>query len=393
MIPYGRQDICQADIDSVIEVMRSDFLTQGPVVPKFERAVALKCEAEYAVASNSATSSLHLACLALGLGRGDFFWTVPNTFVASANCGLYCGATVDFVDIDANTYNMSIDSLRVKLEVAEKNGLLPKIVIPVHFAGQSCEMHEIKKMSDKYGFRIIEDASHAIGGRYRGAPVGNCAYSDITIFSFHPVKVITSGEGGMALTSNIQLAEKMKLLRSHGITRDSQQMVAGSEGAWHYEQIELGYNYRMTDMGAALGLSQLNRLDDFINQRNLLARNYDARFTGLPVTTPKVHKDAYSSFHLYTVKLPEEIDKPTYRRIFDGMRNDGIGVNKHYAPVHLQPYYRDLGFNLGNFPVSERYAEQTITLPLHYGLSADEQGFVIDKVSQAAMPYVKPRRK
>lgn len=377
MIPYGRQDINQTDIDSVVDVLRSDWLTQGPAVPRFEAAIAEYCGAAHSVAVCNATAALHLACLALDLHSGDILWTSPNTFVASANCALYCGASVDFVDIDAFTYNMSVDALRKKLELGEREGRLPKIVVPVHFAGQSCEMREIKALADRYGFRIIEDASHAIGGKYLGEPVGNCRYSDITVFSFHPVKIITTGEGGMALTNNAELAKKLHLLRSHGITRDPTQLVCDSEGAWYYQQIELGYNYRMTDIQAALGVSQLGRLDDFVNRRRALAARYDMLLADVPVITPAQQPDSVSAYHLYPICIKQDVVKKKRRKVFDAMRTSGIGVNVHYIPVHLQPYYRKLGFNAGDFSVAEQYYVNAISLPLYYSLSDAEQDQVV----------------
>lgn len=364
MIPYGRQDIQQIDIDAVVEVLRSDWLTQGPVVPRFERSIADYCGARHAVAVNSATSALHIACLALGLGPGDYLWTSPNTFVASANCALYCGARVGFVDIDPHTYNMSVAALEARLIDAEKIGHLPKIVIPVHFAGQPCEMKAIHRLSKRYGFRIIEDASHAIGAEYRGRPVGNCQYSDITVFSFHPVKIITTGEGGMALTNDQELARKMALLRSHGITRDSSLMTHDSDGPWYYQQIELGYNYRMTDMQAALGISQMRRLDTYVAQRRHLARRYDEVLEKLPVMTPYQRPDGKSAWHLYVIRLDPCRATKTRRQVFDSLRARDIGVNLHYIPVYSQPYYQRSGFVRGDFPESERFYAEAISLPM-----------------------------
>ena len=318
-IPYGRQDISEADIQAVVDVLRSDWLTQGPAVPRFERSIAQYCGAEHALAMNSATSALHVACLALGLGPGDWLWTSPNTFVASANCGLYCGAQIDFVDIDSRTYNMSVTALEEKLIAAEHQGKLPKIVIPVHFAGQSCEMKSMRVLADRYGFKIIEDASHAIGGKYLGEPIGNCRYSDITVFSFHPVKIITTGEGGMALTNNAQVANQMALLRSHGITRDPAQMTHEADGPWYYQQIALGYNYRMTDIQAALGASQLTRLNEFIQRRRTLAAQYDEALRSLPIIIPWQHPDTCSAFHLYPIRITgKKEDRKKRKRISGG---------------------------------------------------------------------------
>ncbi|MBE0511348.1 MAG: UDP-4-amino-4,6-dideoxy-N-acetyl-beta-L-altrosamine transaminase, partial [Gammaproteobacteria bacterium] len=363
MIPYGKQDITQEDIDAVVEVLRSDFLTQGPVVPRFEQSVAGYCGARHAVAVNSATSALHLACLALGLGPGDTLWTSPITFVASANCGLYCGAKVDFVDIDPRTYNLSVDALEQKLVQAEKLGSLPKVLVAVHLCGQPCEMEKIHALGQRYGFRIIEDASHAIGARYKNEPVGNCRYSDITVFSFHPVKIITTGEGGMALTNDDGLAEQMALLRSHGITREPEKMTHEPDGGWYYQQIELGYNYRMTELQAALGVSQMSRLDAYVSRRHELARRYNEQFASLPVTIPWQHPDSYSGLHLYVIRLNlEQIDR-SHREVFEALREQGIGVNLHYIPVHTQPYYQRMGFRPDDFPEAERYYAEAISLP------------------------------
>jgi UDP-4-amino-4,6-dideoxy-N-acetyl-beta-L-altrosamine transaminase len=377
MIPYGRQDIAEADIQAVVEVLRSDWLTQGPTVPAFEKAVAEHCGAGYAVAVNSGTSALHLACIALGVGPGDWVWTSPNSFVASANCARYCGASVDFVDIDPETYNLCPRQLATKLEQAERASKLPKVVIPVHFGGQSCDMSTIHDLAERYRFRVIEDASHAIGGRYRGSDVGGCAHSDITVFSFHPVKVITSGEGGMALTRDAMLAQRMALLRTHGITREQDTFRYPAAGPWCYEQQDLGFNYRMTDIHAVLGLSQLSRLNSQIARRNALARRYDAALGGLPLRLPNVAPEVLSSFHLYVVRLRRDAVAKTHRQVFDELRRLGIGVNVHYTPIHLQPYYRELGFRSGQFPHAEAHAEEAITLPLYSALKEREQDLVI----------------
>ena len=377
MIPYGRQDISQADVDAVVKVLRSDFLTQGPVVPRFEEALAKKVGATYAVAVNSATSALHLAVLSLGLGKGDLLWTSPITFVASANCGRYCGADIDFVDIDPNSFNICPIALKKKLEKAKTNGRLPKIIIPVHLCGQSTLAEEIATIAWSYGVKIVEDASHAIGSRYKGNYVGDCRYSDITVFSFHPVKIITSAEGGLATTNNAKLAQKMALLRSHGVTRDPASMTEASHGSWYYQQVELGFNYRMTEMQAALGLSQLDRLDEFVARRNALAQRYDQLLDDLPVKVPVVHEDCYSSFHLYVIRL--ELDKiaRSHRDVFEHLRAKGIGVNLHYIPVHTQPYYRNLGFKEGDFPASEGYYREAISIPLYSGLTTQDQDKVV----------------
>lgn len=377
MIPYGRQEITQADIDAVVDVLKSDFLTQGPAVPAFERAVADHVGAAHAVAANSATSILHVACLALGLGPGDWLWTSPITFVASANCGLYCGARVDFVDIDPRTYNLCPQSLERKLSQAERDGRLPKVVVPVHLCGQPCDMAAIHALSRRYGFKIIEDASHAIGGKYRDELIGNCRYSDITVFSFHPVKIITTAEGGMALTNDAALAERMALLRSHGITRDPVRMTRESDGPWYYQQIDLGFNYRMTDMQAALGISQMARLDDYVARRHALARRYDALLADLPVVTPWQHPDGYSGLHLYVIRLKLDRIARSHRQVFEALREQGIGVNLHYIPVHSQPYYQRMGFKPGDFPEAERYYAEAISLPMYATLSEAGQDRVV----------------
>ncbi|MDO8305837.1 UDP-4-amino-4,6-dideoxy-N-acetyl-beta-L-altrosamine transaminase [Herminiimonas sp.] len=380
-IPYGRQDISEADIQAVAAVLRSDFLTQGPVVPAFEKAVADYCGARHAIAVNSATSALHIACLALGVGSGDYVWTSPITFVASANCARYCGAEVDFVDIDPRTYNMSVARLEEKLVQAAEVGKLPKVVIPVHLCGQPCEMEAIHALSLKYGFRIIEDASHAIGGRYKGKAIGNGRYSDITVFSFHPVKIITTGEGGMALTNDPELHNHMARLRSHGVTRDPAEMTQAPDGPWYYQQIELGFNYRMTDIQAALGLSQMQRLDDFVATRHALAKNYNELFKKCPVSIPWQHGDSYSGLHLYVVRLKLEEIKASHREVFERLRVAGIGVNLHYIPVYRQPYYAKLGFNPGDFPEAERYYAEAISLPMYPALTKEQQAEVVQRLT------------
>ena len=373
MIPYGRQDIVQADIDAVAEVLRSDFLTQGPAVPLFEKTVADFCGVSHAVAVNSATSALHIACLALGVGPGDVVWTSPITFAASANCARYCGADVDFVDIDPLTWNMSAARLAEKLERAAAVGRLPKVVIPVHLCGQPCDMQAIHALGQRYGFRIVEDASHAIGGHYKGKPIGNCRYSDVAVFSFHPVKIITTGEGGMALTNDPKVANHMLLLRSHGITRDPDQMTQVPEGPWYYEQIDLGFNYRMTDMQAALGSSQMARLTQLVAMRHELANRYDKLLKSLPVTTPCQHQDSYSGLHLYVVRLNTESVASTHREVFDYLRAAGIGVNLHYIPVYHHPYYAREGFRPDDFPEAERYYGEAISLPMYPALTENQQ--------------------
>ena len=379
MIPYGRQNINQADIDAVIDVLRSDFLTQGPVVPAFENAVAKYCGTQHAVAVNSATSALHIACLALGVGHGDTVWTSPITFVASANCALYCGAKVDFVDIDPNTYNLSVDRLKEKLEQAQQTGNVPKVVIPVHLCGQSCDMAGIYALSQHYGFKIIEDASHAIGGRYKDEPIGNCRFSDITVFSFHPVKIITTGEGGIALTNDNQSAKRMQLLRSHGITSDKADLSPRpKEELWNYQQINLGYNYRMTDIQAALGLSQMQRLNEFVTVRHIIATRYNQMLSALPVVQPWQHPDSYSSFHLYVIRLKlDEISK-THREVYEMLRAAGVLVNLHYIPVYRQPYYEEMGFSAAYCAEAEQYYSEAISLPIYPGLTEKQQLYVVN---------------
>lgn len=376
-IPYGRQDIDSADIEAVVSVLRSDFLTQGPAVPAFEASVRDFVGARYAIAASNATAALHLACLALGVGPGDIVWTSAITFVASANCALYCGAKVDFVDIDLDSFNMSEQALRHKLEWARKHGVLPKVLIPVHMGGQSCNMAAIYELSREYGFAIIEDASHAIGGGFQSQQVGSCQYSDITVFSFHPVKIITTGEGGMAVTNDVGLAKTMQLLRSHGITRDESEMLSISDGPWYYEQIDLGFNYRMTDIQAALGLSQINRLHDFVVRRNEIARRYDKLLIDTSIIPPKIAEDTYSAYHLYVVQLNLEAINTSHQDVFNGLRNAGIGVNLHYIPVYLQPFYQKLGFSKGYCPNAEKYYSRAISLPMFSGLTDGEQDWVV----------------
>jgi UDP-4-amino-4,6-dideoxy-N-acetyl-beta-L-altrosamine transaminase len=383
MIPYGRQDISQADIDAVVDVLRSDFLTQGPMIPRFEEAVAGYVGAKYAIAVNSATSALHLACLALGLGPEDWLWTSPITFVASANCALYCGAKVDFVDIDPRTYNLCPIALAEKLELAEHAGCLPKIVVPVHMCGQSCDMSAIYALSLRYGFKIIEDASHAIGGKYRKESIGACTFCDITIFSFHPVKIITTAEGGLATTNDASLAERMALLRSHGITRNHELMTHEPDGPWYYQQIDLGFNYRMTDLQGALGVSQMNRLDDFVARRHDLACRYDRLLADLSVVTPWQHSDTYSSFHLYVILLKTGRHNRSRNEVFESLRAHGIGVNVHYIPVHIQPYYKKIGFAPGDYPRAESYYSNAISLPIFYRLTENQQDAVVAGLRQA----------
>jgi UDP-4-amino-4,6-dideoxy-N-acetyl-beta-L-altrosamine transaminase len=378
MIPYGRHDIVQADIDAVTSVLTSDYLTQGPCVPQFETALAAHVGARHAVAVNSATSALHVACLALELGPGDTLWTVPNTFVASANCALYCGASVDFVDIDPGTFNISIPALTEKLAAARLAGTLPKIVVPVDLCGQPCDLAAIRALADDYGFAIIEDASHAVGGSYQGRKVGDGRYADITIFSFHPVKIITTAEGGMAMTNSAALASRMELFRSHGITRDPALMTHAPDGPWYYQQIELGYNYRMTELQAALGLSQLDRLNAYVTRRAALAARYDNLLADLPLTRPEQHPDTASAWHLYVIRLDLDKITQTHRAVFEALRAADLGVNLHYIPVHMQPYYRAKGFNPGDFPAAEAYYTNAISIPLYAAMTDADQDRVVE---------------
>ena len=382
MIPYGKQDITQADIDAVVNVLKSDFLTQGPQVPAFERALMDSTGANHALAVNSATSALHIACLALELGAGNRLWTTPVTFVASANCGLYCGASVDFVDIDSATYNLCPVALKEKLIRAKKEGVLPKVLVAVHLCGQPCDMKAIHALSIEYGFKVIEDASHAIGGRYLEQPIGSCEYSDITVFSFHPVKIVTTAEGGAALTNSKALADKMALYRSHGITRDEALMENASHGGWYYEQVDLGFNYRMTELQAALGVSQMSRLSEFVTARHELAVRYYDKLASLPIILPYQLPNTYSGLHLYVIRLNlNEISK-THKEVFDELRENGIGVNLHYIPVHLQPYYQKMGFKQGDFPNAESYYSNAISLPMFHGMTHEQQDEVISKLTQ-----------
>lgn len=377
MIPYCRQEINEADIDAVVKVLRSDFLTQGCIVPRFEKVVAEYCGVKHGVAVNSATSALHIACLALGLGQNDYLWTAPNTFVASANSALYCGAKVDFVDIDPYTYNMSVECLRKKLQLAEHAGKLPKIVMPVHFAGQSCLMAEIQLLGQKYGFKIIEDASHAIGAKYRNKNVGSCTYSDITVFSFHPAKIITTGEGGMVMTNDECVAERLRRLRAHGVTTDRSLVEwRPNDEIWNYQQIELGFNYRMTDIQAALGISQMSRLDSFVECRHEIARLYDLEFRSLPITIPFQNDESYSSYHLYPIRINKLISGKFQRNVYDRLRQFGVAANLHYIPVHRHPFYQKLGFKTDDFPEAEKFHKEVISLPIFTSLGAEQKKVV-----------------
>jgi UDP-4-amino-4,6-dideoxy-N-acetyl-beta-L-altrosamine transaminase len=384
MIPYGKQDISEDDIQAVISVLKSDFLTQGPMVPAFEKAVSDYCGAQYAFAVNSATSALHIACLALGVAPGDIVWTTPITFIASANCALYCGATVDFVDIDSRSYNISIDALQAKLEEAEKNGKLPKVVIPVHLSGQSCEMDRIHTLSKKYGFKIIEDASHAIGGKYKSKPIGNCKYSDITVFSFHPVKIITTGEGGMCLTNDLKLATMISRLRSHGITRHPSEMTQVPDGPWYYQQLQLGFNYRMTDIHAALGVSQMKKLDEFVTRRHQIAKQYDNELKQTGIILPWQHPDSYSAMHLYIIRVNKNNPNGTRGQVFEHLRNAGILVNLHYIPIYRHPYYAAKGFRTSDYPESEAYYSEAISIPMFSSLTIEEQSHVLEMINKPA---------
>jgi UDP-4-amino-4,6-dideoxy-N-acetyl-beta-L-altrosamine transaminase len=387
MIPYGRQDINQSDIDAVIEVLQSNFLTQGNEIDLFEEKLSNYCGVNFGVAVNSATSALHIACLALNLKSGDLIWTSPNSFVASANCALFCGAKVDFVDIDSKSYNMCVEQLEKKLIYAKKINRLPKILIPVHFAGQSCDMVKIHQLSIKYGFKVIEDASHAIGGKYMDLPIGNCKYSDITVFSFHPVKIITTGEGGMAMSNSEELTEKMKLFRSHGVTRDPKFMIKDKVKQYYYEQIELGFNYRMTELQAALGVSQIDRLDDFVSKRHKIKKRYDLMLKNEDLIQPYQHHDCYSSLHLYPIKINLTKNKNSRDKIFESLRSKGIGVNVHYIPIHTQPYFKNLGFKEGDFPISEDYFKSAISIPIFQSMTNDQQDKVIESLKKILKIY------
>ncbi|MGJ7516013.1 UDP-4-amino-4,6-dideoxy-N-acetyl-beta-L-altrosamine transaminase [Pseudomonas baetica] len=380
MIPYGRQSLDQADIDAVVTVLQSDWLTQGPTIERFEQAMAERCQADFAVAVCNATAALHIACLAAGLGPGDRLWTTPNTFLASANCGRYCGADIDFVDIDPLTWNLDAHLLAAKLEQAEREGSLPKVLVAVAFSGQSCDMRTIAALADRYGFTVIEDASHAVGASYAGRPVGCGEFAAMTVFSFHPVKIITSAEGGMVLTNRPELAERLQRLRCHGMTRDPQQMTEPSHGPWYYQQVELGFNYRMTDLQAALGLSQLNKLEDFIERRRALAARYERLLANLPLTLPGAQSEADSAWHLYVVRLQADRIALGHRQVFEGLRAAGVGVNLHYIPLHLQPYYQGLGFTEGDFPQAERYYAEAISLPLFPLLTDEQQDYVVEQL-------------
>jgi len=378
MIPYGRQSVDEADIEAVVQVLRSDWLTQGPAIERFEAAMATRCATDHGVMVCNATAALHIACLAAGLGPGDWLWTSPNTFLASANCGLYCGARVDFVDIDPLTWNLSAEALAIKLEIAEREGRLPKVVVAVAFAGQSCDMAAISRLAERYGFTLIEDASHAVGAQYGGQPVGSGEFADMTVFSFHPVKIITTAEGGIVMTRRTELAERLRRLRSHGMTRDPALMSEPSHGPWYYQQVELGFNYRATDIQAALGVSQLARLDGFLARRRALAGAYDQALAGLGLSLPAQQPGAESAWHLYVVRIAERRDE-----VFAALRAAGVGVNVHYIPVHLQPFYRQMGFAPGDFPQAEAYYAEALSLPLYPGLGEAEQHYIVNALCDA----------
>ena len=382
MIPYGKQDISIEDINEVIKILKSDFITQGPTVPMFEDKIANFCGSQYAVAVNSATSALHLSCLALGLSKNEYLWTSPISFVASANCAIYCQAKVDFVDIDENNFNIDIFALEEKLIKAERENKLPKILIPVHMCGQSADMEKISSLSKKYGFKIIEDASHAFGGLYKDELIGNCKYSDITVFSFHPVKIITTGEGGAITTNNIEISKRIKLLRSHGITRDRNEFLNKDEGSWYYEQHNLGFNYRLTDIQAALGLSQVKRSLNFVSKRREIAKRYDELLSNLPIITPKQELYSLSSWHLYVIRIEESTTKMSHYEAFNTLREKKIWVNLHYIPIHLQPFYQKMGFKKGDFPKAEQYYKQAISLPIFFSLTNKEQDYVVKVLSE-----------
>jgi UDP-4-amino-4,6-dideoxy-N-acetyl-beta-L-altrosamine transaminase len=383
MIPYGKQSITQDDIDKVISVLNSDFITQGPIIDQFEAYISSYCKTKYAIAVNSATSALHLACVSLGVSAGDIVWTSAISFVASANCALYCGAVIDFVDIDLTTYNLDVNALETKLIQARKINKLPKIIIPVHLCGQSCDMERIQKLSFEYGFKIIEDASHAIGGKYKNSPVGSCTFSDIVVFSFHPVKIITTGEGGMLLTNNSYLAERIRLLRSHGITRDKNLFEHESDAPWYYEQVELGYNYRMTDIHAALGLNQAKRLEVFVKKRHELAEQYDKLLEDLPIFRPIRACYSYSSFHLYVILINQNIIKTSHIDIFKYLRKKQIGVNLHYIPIYKHPFFKNYGFTIGYCPNAEIYYSSAISLPIFYDLTFGDQAYIADQLKRS----------
>jgi UDP-4-amino-4,6-dideoxy-N-acetyl-beta-L-altrosamine transaminase len=382
MIPYSRQDVSEEDIKAVCDVLRSDFLTQGPILGSFEQAFAAKHQVAHAVAVTNATAGLQIACLALGVAAGDRVWTSPNSFIASANCALYCGAAIDFVDIDPRTRNMSVPALKDKLASAQRASALPQVVIPVDFAGLPCDLREMRELADRYGFKILEDASHATGASYLGRPTGS-AFADATVFSFHAVKIVTTAEGGIVTTPDKQLADRMRALRSHGMTRNPLEMERACEGAWYYEQQSLGFNFRMTEVQAALGLSQLGRLDGMRLRREALAARYDLLVAGLAVLRPPRLPDRQSAWHLYVVEIDETRTPKTRAEVFEHLRNSGIGANVHYIPIHTQPYYARLGFRRGDFPASEHYYSRAISIPLYPALTENQQDRIVDALSGA----------
>ena len=383
MIPYSKQNISENDVKEVVRILNSDFLTQGPQTPLFEKAVSKYCNVNYATVVNSATSALHIACKALGLKKGDVLWTSPNSYVSSANCALFCNAEVDFVDINPLTYNLCPDSLEKKLSKAKKSNRIPKIVIPVHFAGQSCDMKKIRELADHYNFKIIEDASHAIGGKYLNKKIGACDFSDITVFSFHAIKIITTGEGGLATTNNLDLFTKMQLFRNHGVTRNIDLMTKRQEGKWYYEQIDLGYNYRITEFQAALGMSQLRKINESIKKRHILKKRYDNLLKNLPIIVPFQSKDNYSSLHLYPIQIKRNLSNVSRLKLFNQLIEAGIGVNVHYIPIHTQPHYKKMGFKDGDFPISEAYYKNAISLPIFPNMSLQDQDKVVDVLIKA----------
>ena len=382
-IPYGHQSLSETDYESVLDVLKSDFLTQGDTVPKFEASIAEYVSSKYGVATNSGTTALHIACKALGLEENDWLWTSPNSFVASSNAALYCGAKIDFIDIDSNTYNLDINVLKTKLEEAETKNQLPKIIMPVHFAGQSCEMKQIKDLSEKYGFYIIEDAAHALGGQYLGKNIGDCSYSDVCVFSFHPVKSITTAEGGMAVTNNQELFESMQSLRTHGMKRRNLSKNNDLHGPWISEMTQLGFNYRMNDIQAALGISQLNRLDQFISKRNEIANYYTSELSHLPLSIQEIQRDCYSAFHLYVVRLQLEKTNKTRDQFMEKLLDFGIGASIHYQPIHLHPFYEQMGFKKGDFPMAEEYYKRAISIPMFPDLKKSELKYIVECISEA----------
>ena len=382
MIPYSRQNISEEDITAITDVLKSDYLTQGPKTPEFEKIVSEYCGVKYGCAVNSATSGLHIACLALGVGKGDIVWTSPISFVASSNCALYCGATVDFVDIDSLSNNMSVISLEEKLILAKKKGNLPKVVIPVHLSGKSCDMERIHDLGREYDFKIIEDASHAIGASYKNQKVGSCSYSDITVFSFHPVKIITTCEGGMCMTNDGDLYNLLLRYRSHGITRHSEEMKNKPDGLWYYEQLNLGYNYRLNDLQSVLGISQMQKLDSFVKERNIIATSYNGLFSRSQIDLPKIKSENYSSWHLYIIRINSNNNGLNRNFVFEKLRNNGVYVNVHYIPIYRHPYYQKMNFKLKDYPEAEKYYKEAISIPIFPGMTSEQQEKIISIISE-----------